>query len=405
MNRLLVLLGVITVAFTPAVANGATALLVGGRGGYAELTDEQMSTALGGFFGAYVRVSVPFPGSEDFVHSVDVGTQNLYKAVIDTLAADPQEAITIGGVSEGAPAIDNVLRVLMELPETDRPDPTRFNAMVYGAPNRLLTTGGGLAYQPFPDTPYDVMIVMAEYDGVSDWPDNPFNLLALINAVMGADELHVPAAWTDIFTVSTKYYVEHNDAGGTTTTVLIPTPLLPMLRPMLEWGFSPETVVVIDKLVRPIVDSAYRRPDWEVGIPPTLPTMDLSAPPAPITPGAAPAPEVSTATAPAPTSGDRAVATPDRVAAPPRRVPDKSTTEPDPTLDNRTGSDTDEEQEDANAGGLAGREAELQEPEPAGDEREQNVPATDAGRAEVARESAPAPPDADHDDNSNSTSE
>ncbi|UXA10712.1 PE-PPE domain-containing protein [Mycobacterium sp. SMC-8] len=276
MKRLVTFIGIIGVAFAPAVANGATALLVGGKGGYAELTDEQMSTAFGGFFGEYTRVSVPFPGTDDFVYSVEMGTQSLYTAVVDTLRDKPDELITIGGVSEGAPAVDRVVRMLMALEPDQRPDPTRFNVMIYGAPNPLMMTVGGIPYQPLPETPYHVMVVMAEYDGVSDWPDNPFNLLAVLNAVMGGVDLHVKAAWTDIFTVPTKYYIDANDACGSLTTVLIQTPLLPLLRPMLDWGFDPRFVDFMDDLLRPIIDSAYNRPKWTVGIPPNLDDLQLS---------------------------------------------------------------------------------------------------------------------------------
>ncbi|WNG90045.1 PE-PPE domain-containing protein [Mycobacterium sp. ITM-2016-00317] len=298
MNRWVTLIGVVAVAFTPAVANGATALLVGGKGGYAELTDEQMSTAFGGFFGDYHRVSVPFPGADDFQYSVEVGTNNLYDSIFQTLEAKPDELITIGGVSEGAPAVDRVLRRLMELPAEDRPNPQRLNAMIYGAPSKLLMTVGGVPYRPLPDTPYNVMIVMAEYDGVTDFPDNPFNLLALLNAVMGGVDLHVDAAWTDLYTVPTKYHIVEGKAGGKTTLVLIQTPLLPMLRPLKDAGFAPEFVAFLDKLLRPIVDSAYNRPKWEVGIPPTLAEMDLSAQQAPMLNPPPAAPELTSGSAP-----------------------------------------------------------------------------------------------------------
>jgi hypothetical protein len=298
MNRWVTLIGVVAVAFTPAVANGATALLVGGKGGYAELTDEQMSTAFGGFFGDYHRVSVPFPGADDFKYSVEVGTESLYRAIFETLEAKPGELITIGGVSEGAPAVDKVLRRLMELPAEDRPDPLRLNAMIYGAPSKLLMTFGGVPYRPLPDTPYNVMIVMAEYDGVTDFPDNPFNLLAVLNAVMGGIDLHVAAAWTDVYNVPTKYHIVEGKAGGKTTIVLIQTPLLPLLRPLKDAGFAPEFVDFLDRLLRPIVDSAYNRPKWQVGIPPTLAEMDLSAQQAPMLSSPPAAPELTAGQAP-----------------------------------------------------------------------------------------------------------
>lgn len=43
-----------------------------------------MRTAFGGLFADYLRVNVPFPGSEDFQESIEVGAQNLYDAVQST---------------------------------------------------------------------------------------------------------------------------------------------------------------------------------------------------------------------------------------------------------------------------------------------------------------------------------
>jgi hypothetical protein len=279
MNRLFVLVGAVVVAFSPGVANGATALLVGGKGNYAELSDEEMATAFGGYFADYTRVNVPFPGLPDqFGYSIEVGADNLYEAVYST--PGPK---TIGGVSEGAPTIDEVLRRLMNdinnpTPGKTPPSPSELNAMVYGYPNRLSFIFGGVEYQPFPVTPYAVVVVSAEYDGIADFPDNWFNLLAVVNAVMGAEQLHVAAAFTDVANVPTRYSIVTNSLGGTTTTILIPTPLLPLLTPLAGWGFAPEFVAFMDSLLRPIIDSAYNRPTMQLGIPPTLATHDLSVP-------------------------------------------------------------------------------------------------------------------------------
>ena len=117
MCRLAIFFAVIVLGFSPGVAFGATALLVGGEGGYAGLTDDQMSTAFGGYFQDYKRISVPFPGLGDqFRYSVQVGAENLYVALTDAMQ-DTDRPITIGGVSEGAPTVPEVLRRLMELDE------------------------------------------------------------------------------------------------------------------------------------------------------------------------------------------------------------------------------------------------------------------------------------------------
>lgn len=244
-----------------------SALLLGGKGNYANLSPQQISSAFGGYFAAYTnRVSVPFPGSDDFAQSTKVGADNLYAAVYASAYAGPK---TIGGVSEGAPAVFEVLRRL----EADRasgktPPPTsELNVAVYGMPSGPFLGGYKV---PQVISPYDIIIVKAEYDGIADFPTNPLNLLAVANALMGADQLHVKQANFDIRNQPTEYTVVTNTAGGTTTTILIPTAVLPILAPMLKIGASPASVAAMDKLLRPIIDSAYKRPKMTVGIPPTL---------------------------------------------------------------------------------------------------------------------------------------
>ncbi|MBX7452202.1 PE-PPE domain-containing protein [Mycolicibacterium sp. 3033] len=270
MKRFAVLLGALLITPSAGMANASTALLLGGKGIYAELSDEQMENAFGGYFAEYDRrVNVPFPGKE-FYSSVKVGTENLYNAVYDPQYAGPK---TIGGVSEGAPAVMEVLRRL----EADRanttdgkepPPPSELNVAIYGSPSDHWT--GKLAGLPVPVTPYNIIIVSAEYDGIADFPDNPWNMLAVSNAIMGAAILHVTQSEFDIRNKETYYTVETNVAGGTTTTILIPTEVLPILQPMVAFKFDPDFVAKLDAKLRPKIDKAYDRPEMEYGIPDTL---------------------------------------------------------------------------------------------------------------------------------------
>jgi 3'-(hydroxy)phthioceranyl-2'-palmitoyl(stearoyl)-2-O-sulfo-trehalose (hydroxy)phthioceranyltransferase len=312
MKRLSVCLGTLVLAVaTPGVAQADTwALLLGGKGQYANLTEEQMSTAFGGYFAQYDhRVSLPFPGSDDFITSTKVGADNLYAAVYDPKYAGPK---TIGGVSEGAPAVFEVLRRI----EADRaagkpvPDKSQLNVAVYGMPSGPFLGGYKV---PKVVSPYDIIIVKAEYDGIADFPDNPLNLLAVTNALMGADQLHVKQAYFDIRTNPTEYSIVTNSANGTTTTILIPTAVLPILAPMVAAGASPATIAKMDKMLRPIIDRAYKRPPMTYGIPPTLTGPPSSA--TPPTTGAATVPtsvlaSVSTGSATAPSGSATAAAAP-----------------------------------------------------------------------------------------------
>ncbi|MEH3142016.1 MAG: PE-PPE domain-containing protein [Mycobacterium kyogaense] len=263
-----------------------TALLVGGQGSYATLSEEQMETAFGGYFRPYdQRVSVPFPGDADFSKSIPEGATNLYNAVVAAKTDNPDIVLTIGGVSKGAPSVLEALRQLEATREAGGtvPDADHMNVMIYGAPSRIYYAG--VKYRPdIPVTPYDVYMVSAEYDGVADMPDNMFNILAVLNAMQGADLLHVDAAFnTDFENDPMRYKVEQNADGGTVTTILIPynDPILPLLHPMLEAGADPAQLAKMSAMLKPIIDSAYKRNNviekkkWQTGIV-TIPLPDAA---------------------------------------------------------------------------------------------------------------------------------
>lgn len=134
MKRLCTVVGAVVVGcsagfgFAAGAADAAShALIVGGKGEYAHLSDELISSAFGGYFAGYdQRVSVDFPGTNDFKQSVDIGATNLYDAVLaltDTTSPsyDSNYFITIGGVSEGAPSATAVLQQLQALRDNHNP--------------------------------------------------------------------------------------------------------------------------------------------------------------------------------------------------------------------------------------------------------------------------------------------
>lgn len=258
MKRLCAAVGVLAVGCAPGIASASTALILGGAGRYADLTDEELADALGGYFADYDhRVNVPFAGTDDFGESIDAAADSMYDAVYSTPGKK-----TIGGVSQTAPAIAEVLRRLEN--DSDAPPPSELDAAMYGAPSPFFYRLSGVEYQPLPETAYNLLVVKAEYDGIADFPDNPFNLLAVVNAYMGYNQLHYPAAFTDISQVPKEYITTTtNSKGGTTTTVLIPTEVLPLLKPFADKGMSDETVAYLDKILRPLIDSAYNRPEGD----------------------------------------------------------------------------------------------------------------------------------------------
>lgn len=126
----------------------------------------------------------------------------------------------------------------------------------------------------------------AEYDGVADMPDNMLNILAVLNALQGADMLHVDAAFnTDFENDPMLYKVDTNADGGKTTTIVIPYAgdILPLLHPMLEAGADPAQLAKMSKMLKPIIDSAYKRNSyfekkkWQTGIV-TIPLPEAAPP-------------------------------------------------------------------------------------------------------------------------------
>lgn len=207
--------------------------------------------------------------------------------------------ITLGGASEGAPVVFEVLRQLQADP--NRPDKTELDAIVYGAPGPVFYTFGP-PYQPLPVTQYDLKVVVAQYDGIADAPDNWLNLLAVANAYMGAKQFHTSAAFTsDLSQVPEQdITVVKNIAGGTTTTYVVPTAVLPLLKPLIDKGIPASEIEALDKFLRPIIDSAYVRTWTGHAIVQQSPTpTNASAPTTAASPTTEPSPAVLRAAAPA----------------------------------------------------------------------------------------------------------
>ena len=95
--------------------------------------------------------------------------------------------------------------------------------------------------------------VSQQYDMASDFPDNPFNLLALLNANAGFFFTHQDYESVDIYDEANYVWVE-----GNTTYVFVPTENLPLLTP-LRWvglGFLADA---LNAPLKEIVERAYDR--------------------------------------------------------------------------------------------------------------------------------------------------
>lgn len=121
-----------------------------------------------------------------------------------------------------------------------------------------LSNGGVTFSGPTPtDTQYDTVDVAIQYDNWADSPVNPLNLLAVINAQMGGQQLHF-------------HYIDGNnldqpgviDQGqyGDTHYYLISTPILPILRPVQDIPVVGNVLAdALDAPLRVLVEAGYDR--------------------------------------------------------------------------------------------------------------------------------------------------
>jgi hypothetical protein len=279
----------------------ATVLAMGGLG-YETVEPELMARVAGGRFANEEHLVglpwpgelAPFNGTLTLNQSVEVGLATLEEAIRTTEG----EKIVVGA-SGSTLAVNEVMRRLAKDPNGPSADEISF--VVLGDADRgVFKQLKGLTLPVFdytvpgiPVTKYDVTVVAGEYDGMGDWPDRSWNLLAVLNALAGTgllqqiiDEpiveqyrledwgsVHYDAMFADLDQVPEKNVTTTvNMAGGTTTTYLIPTADLPLLRPLKNLGVQQDVIDGLEKFLRPIIDSAYVRNDAVRNTPPSIGT-------------------------------------------------------------------------------------------------------------------------------------
>lgn len=137
--------------------------------------------------------------------------------------------------AEGAPTAQDLSFVLMGNP-----------ARKYGGSDRDWET-------TFPESDYHVIDVSQQYDMASDFPDNPFNLLALLNANAGFFITHQNYETVDIYDEANYVWTE-----GNITYVFVPTENLPLLEPLRWLGLS-ALADALNTPLKEIIEKAYDR--------------------------------------------------------------------------------------------------------------------------------------------------
>lgn len=257
-----------------AESSGATTtvLFAGGTGGSlgATVADDRFGTPediLGGAHRDDTMVVVDYPsamwpltGLSDmrFGESVAIGAANL-----GTVVRSTPGRVIVAGVSQGAVAVQSAMAILNENPAV--PSDTVF--ILIADPNLGLFQPHGellpvfdYVPEPLPETRFDVIVVINEYDGWADPIADPTNPLTVANALLAMQYVHPFAQNSDLSTVPPENISVHvNSQGGITTTYLVPTVQLPLTMPLREWGTPDPVVDRIDDTLRPIIDAGYDR--------------------------------------------------------------------------------------------------------------------------------------------------
>ncbi len=164
--------------------------------------------------------------------------------------------------TEGVPTPQQVSFVLIGNPERK-----------YGGTHRRL---GSIT----PDTDYGIIDVTRQYDRASDWPDNPMNLLAFLNANAGLTNTHVDYDDINIYDPGNYVWKE-----GNTIYVFVPTENIPLLEPLRKMGLDK----LADELNGPLkakIEKGYDRsylPDSPGWPPDLLPPIVPPSEPDPVT--------------------------------------------------------------------------------------------------------------------------
>lgn len=204
--------------------------------------------------------------------SVVTGMDNLDTAIRST-TNDPAVAV---GLSEGALVVGAERARLAHDPTAPPPDQLSF--AFFGDPGSKHAFGESLLtalFRPGTFVPvldytvrepvesqYDTTRVVAAYDGIADYPDRPANLLAMLNAAIGAALVHTPVAFASPGQVPPQNIrTTTNSRGATTTTYLVPSQHLPLTLPLRYLGMPGATVDQIDEALQPMVDAGYARND------------------------------------------------------------------------------------------------------------------------------------------------
>ncbi|MDA2893858.1 PE-PPE domain-containing protein [Mycolicibacterium sp. BiH015] len=193
-------------------------------------------------------------------------------ATIDaTIDATPGTKVVFS-YSEGARSVTRWMN--KHAGDADAPSPDELSFVMIGNPTRRY---GGSDSDVMPDTQYQVIDITRQYDMASDFPDNPLNLIALLNSLAAFTVIHTDYENVDMYDDANIVWKE-----GNITYVFVPTENLPLLEPLRRLGLT-SLADALNEPLKEIVERGYDRsylptPEEDNGDQPTLSSAVVSEP-------------------------------------------------------------------------------------------------------------------------------
>jgi hypothetical protein len=201
---------------------------------------------------------MPVSGAMPFDQSVGQGVVNLDQAIN---AQPVGESMVVFGYSQSA-RIASIQKANLAASGSTLPvsfvligNPNRPNGGILERFEGLKVPIAGITFDGATptDTNFKTVDVTRQYDGWSDFPNNPLNPFATANAIAGIQYLH--GDYQSVGLGDALY----QGAYGDTDYYMIPSRRLPLLMPLADAGVPSPVVTMLDAPTRVLVEAGYDR--------------------------------------------------------------------------------------------------------------------------------------------------
>ena len=201
---------------------------------------------------------MPVSGAMPFDQSVGQGVVNLNQAIN---AQPAGESLVVFGYSQSA-RIASIQKGNLAAAGSTLPvsfvligNPNRPNGGILERFEGLQIPLAGITFDGATptDTTFKTVDVTRQYDGWSDFPNNPLNPFATANAIAGIQYLH-----SDYQSVGLGDAL-YQGSYGDTDYYMIPSQRLPLLMPLDQAGVPSPLVTMLDAPTRVLVEAGYDR--------------------------------------------------------------------------------------------------------------------------------------------------